>query len=43
MSKFNMVLEIIKNPNYDEKLNFGQLQKLPREELELLYDKYKNR
>ena len=43
MSKFDMALEIIKNPNYEGKLNFGQLQKLPRKELELLYDKYKSR
>lgn len=43
ISKFDMALQIILNPNYNEKLNLGQLRKLAREELENLYDKYKNR
>ena len=36
-SKFDLALEIIKNPNYKKDLNFGQLQKLPKEQLIDLY------
>ena len=43
ISKFDMTLNILKNPNYNEKLNFGQLKNLTREELQKLYDKYKIR
>lgn len=42
-SKFDLALEIIKNPNYNKDLNFGQLQKLPREKLIDLYFELKYR
>lgn len=42
-SKFDLALEIVKNPNYNKDLNFGQLQKLPKEKLIDLYFKLKYR
>ena len=42
-SKFDLALEIVKNPNYNKDLNFGQLQKLPKEQLIDLYFEVKYR